>query len=183
MPSIGLSIPRREGRAKVTGRAQYVDDFELPGMLFGATVRSAVPRGLIKEIEFGPDIPWNEFTIVTAADVPGVNRVTLIADDQPCLAADRINHPEEPVVLLAPPDRRLLQHPRRPVRTVGAPEPAVFTIDDSLSQRTIVWGQDNIFKSYTVTRGDVDAALAGAPVIAGGRPETAAQERLYTEPK
>src|SRR4029453_4953404 len=116
MPSIGRSVPRREGRAKVTGLAQYVDDLELPGMLFGATVRSAVPRGLIKEIEFGPDLPWNEFTIIPAADVPGVNRVTLIADDQPCLAADRINHPEEPVILLAHPNRQLLEHARRQVR-------------------------------------------------------------------
>ena len=93
MPSIGLSIPRREGRSKVTGLAQYVDDLTLPGMLFGATVRSAAPRGLIKRIDFDPDVPWSDFVVVTAADVPGVNRVALIVDDQPCLAADRVNHP------------------------------------------------------------------------------------------
>ena len=42
VPFIGRSVPRREGRAKVTGQARYVDDFALPGMLFGATVRSDV---------------------------------------------------------------------------------------------------------------------------------------------
>jgi CO/xanthine dehydrogenase Mo-binding subunit len=40
MPAIGQSIPRKEGRAKVTGQARYVDDLRLPGMLHGVTVRS-----------------------------------------------------------------------------------------------------------------------------------------------
>ena len=45
---IGTSVPRKEGREKVTGQAQYVDDMLLPDMLHGATVRSQVPRGKIK---------------------------------------------------------------------------------------------------------------------------------------
>ena len=182
MPSIGTSIPRREGRAKVTGQAQYVDDLVLPGMLFGTTVRSAAPRGLIKRIEFAPDIPWSEFVVVTAADVPGVNRVALIVDDQPCLASDRINHPEEPVVLLAHADRQRLEDARRHVLIDIDPEPAVFTMDDALERRAIVWGSDNIFKNYLVTRGDVDAAMTFADVIVEGEYETGAQEQLYIEP-
>ncbi len=179
---IGQSIPRREGRAKVTGRAQYVDDLVLPGMLFGTTVRSAAPRGLIKHIEFEPGIPWSDFVVVTAADVPGVNRVALIEDDQPCLAAGRVNHPEEPVVLLAHADRQRLEDARRHVRIDIDPEPAVFTMDDALERRAIVWGRDNIFKNYLVTRGDVDSAMTFADLIVEGEYETGAQEQLYIEP-
>jgi CO/xanthine dehydrogenase Mo-binding subunit len=182
MSLIGSSISRREGRAKVTGRAQYVDDLVLPGMLFGATVRSAAPRGLIKRIEFGPDIPWSDFVVVTARDIPGVNRVALIVDDQPCLAADRVNHPEEPVVLLAHADRLLLEEARRHVRIDLDPEPAVFSMDESLDGRAIVWGRDNIFKNYQVSRGDVDAAFASDALIVEGVYETGAQEQLYIEP-
>ena len=58
-------------------------------MLHGATVRSDVARGRILGIDFDPAIPWDEFTIVTAADVPGRNRVALILDDQPYLARRR----------------------------------------------------------------------------------------------
>ena len=179
---LGQSVPRREGRAKVTGRAQYVDDLVLPGMLFGATVRSAEPRGFIKRIEFGPDISWSDFVVVTAADIPGVNRVALIVDDQPCLAADRVNHPEEPVVLLAHADRHVLEEARRHVRIDLDPEPAVFTMDEALDGRAIVWGRDNIFKNYEVTRGDVDAAFASADLVVEGEYETGAQEQLYIEP-
>ncbi len=182
MPFIGRSVPRREGRAKVTGHAKYVDDFVLPGMLFGVTVRSPAPRGLIKRIDFESDISWTDFTVVTAADVPGVNRIALITDDQPCLAADRVNHPEEPVVLLAHPDRERLEEARRHVVIDIDPEPAVFTIDDALDCRAVVWGQDNIFKAYTVARGNVDEALSRADIVVEGEYETGAQEQLYIEP-
>ena len=122
-PLVGRSVPRSEGRAKVTGRARYVDDIVLPGMLFGATVRSDVPRGRILGIDFDPAIPWDEFTIVTARDVPGRNRVALILDDQPYLADDVVNHPEEPVVLLGHPDRLLVEEARRSVHIRTEPLP------------------------------------------------------------
>src|ERR1700686_5841079 len=42
---VGKSVPRKEGRDKVTGKSQYVDDMVRPNMLFGATVCSQIPRG------------------------------------------------------------------------------------------------------------------------------------------
>ena len=181
-PLIGQSVPRKEGRAKVTGQARYVDDLVMPGMLYGVTVRSTVPRGVITGIEYGPGIPWDDITIVTAADVPGRNRVALILDDQPYLAEDRVNHPEEPVVLLAHADRFLVEEARRRVVVHVAPEPAVFSIDDALAGAEVVWGSDNIFKSYLVSTGDVDAAFATAHTVVEGVYETGAQEQLYIEP-
>jgi len=180
--AVGRSLPRQEGRRKVTGQARYVDDLTLPGMLHGTTVRSASPRGIIRDIDFKPGVPWDELTVVTAADIPGNNVVALITDDQPYLAAERINHPEEPVVLLAHPDRHLLEEARRHVQIVVDPLPPVFTIDESLARTETIWRQDNIFKSYLVSRGDVDAAFAGAARIVEGTYETGAQEQLYIEP-
>src|ERR1041384_7131577 len=95
---VGKPIPRKEGRKKVTGAALYVDDLKFEGMLHGVTVRSSIARGRIKSISFeqppamlrtltqplpegeGKEaggtyraIPWDEFTIVTAKDIPGEN--------------------------------------------------------------------------------------------------------------
>lgn len=182
MPSVGRSVPRKEGRAKVTGHTRYVDDLTLPGMLYGATVRSPVPRGLLRAINYDPAIPWSEFTIVTAADVPGRNVVALITDDQPYLAADRINHAEEPIVLLAHPDKAMLGRARRAITFDIDPLPPVFTIDDSLAAKHVIWGEDNVFKRYTVSRGDVDAAWREAHAVVEGEYETGAQEQLYIEP-
>jgi CO/xanthine dehydrogenase Mo-binding subunit len=179
---IGQATPRREGRSKVTGRARYVDDLALPGMLHGVTVRSPSPRGRIRAIHYASGIPWDAITIVTASDIPGVNVVSLIADDQPYLADDRVNHAEEPVVLLAHADRSLLEEARRQVTIDVEPLPPVYTIDRSLGGTPLIWGDDNIFKSYLVSRGDVDAAFAEAEVVVEGEYETGAQEQLYIEP-
>src|SRR5688572_25801805 len=151
-------------------------------MLHGVTVRSPVARGRIKEIRFDPAISWDEYVVVTAADIPGSNRVKLIADDQPYLADGVVNHPEEPVVLIAHADRARAELARRHVTIEIEPLPAVLTIDDALAAREIIWGTDNIFKSYSVAKGDVDAAFREAPIVVEAEYETGAQEQLYIEP-
>ena len=180
---IGKSVPRKEGREKVTGRAKYADDLTFPGMIFGATVRSPVARGRILGIHFEPQIPWDEFTIVTAQDIPGKNCIALLIDDQPCLAAEFVNHPEEPVLLLAHPDKYLLEEARRSVRFEIEPLPAIFTMGDSLARKEVIWGGGNIFKSYQVNKGHVEHALREAELIVEGTYETGAQEQLYIEPQ
>ena len=180
---IGKPVQRKEGRGKVTGSARYVDDLTFPDMLHGVTVRSTAARGRIRGIHFGDGIPWNEFTIVTAKDIPDKNCVALIIEDQPCLADGILNHPEEAVVLLAHPDKYLLEEARRAVHIEIEPLPAIFTIDDSLAKKEIIWGEDNIFKSFLVEKGDADAAMAMAEIIVEGEYETGAQEQLYIEPQ
>jgi CO/xanthine dehydrogenase Mo-binding subunit len=179
---VGSSVPRKEGFAKLTGQARYIDDLSLPGMIYGATVRSSIARGAIEEITFPTGIPWHEFTIVTAKDIPGRNLVALIMDDQPCLADKFVNHPEEPIVLLAHPDRHLLPAAIAAVKITYKPSPGVFTIEESERGETIVWGEDNIFKSFRMDKGDVDQAWKDAAWIVEGEYHTGAQEQLYIEP-
>src|SRR5689334_6372659 len=178
---IGKSFPRKEGRKKVTGAALYVDDLSFPEMLHGATVRSPSARGKITHIAFDGDLPWHEFTIVTAQDIPGANYVALILNDQPYLAADFVNHPEEPVILLAHKDKHLVEEARRHVRIEIEPQPALFTLADSLAQKQIIWGNDNVFKKFLVEKGNVDEVWSNADFIVEGEYETGAQEQLYIE--
>ncbi len=179
--SLGKSVPRKEGRKKVTGQALYVDDLTFPDMLHGATVRSPVARGKIKNIAFEGDIPWDEFVIVTAKDIPGANHVALILDDQPYLADTVVNHPEEPVLLLAHKDKYLLEEARRNVHVEIEELPAVFSLTDSLNKKEIIWGEDNVFKKFLVDKGNIDDAWAKADLIVEGEYETGAQEQLYIE--
>ena len=181
MTLVGKSIPRKEGRKKVTGQALYIDDLKFAGLLHGVTVRSSVPRGRIGDITFEGDLPWDEFTIVTAKDIPGENYVALILNDQPYLAEQTLNHAEEPIVLLAHHDKYLLEEARRHVKIEYEETPAVFSLEDSLAQKEIIWGEDNVFKKFLVNKGNVDEAWAQADFIVEGEYETGAQEQLYIE--
>src|ERR1051326_7388802 len=182
MTSVGKPIPRKEGRKKVTGAALYVDDLKFDGMLHGVTVRSSIARGRIKSISFEGNLAWDEFTIVTAKDIPGENYVALILNDQPYLADEVVNHPEEPILLLAHHYKYLLEEARRHVRIEYEELPAIFSLADSLEQKEIVWGEDNVFKKFLVNKGNVYDVWAEADFIVAGEYETGAQEQLYIEP-
>jgi CO/xanthine dehydrogenase Mo-binding subunit len=178
---MGASAPRKEGRKKVTGAALYIDDISFPGMLYGVTVRSPLARGRVNNISFTGDLPWDEITKVTAEDIPGENYVALILNDQPYLAKDVVNHPEEPVLLLAHENKYLLEKARRSVRIEIEGLPAVLNLEDSLNRKHIIWGSDNVFTSFLVNKGHVDQAWSRAAFVIEGTYETGAQEQLYIE--
>jgi len=187
---VGTPQIRKEGVDKVLGRAKYVDDLEREGMWHGATVRSTIPRGRIRAIHYDPHIDWSEFVVVTAADIPGTNQIQMISADQPCLAADAVNHCDEAVVLLAHPDKRRLPQAVAAVRIEYDPLPAVLSIEDSETQQEIIWESHsdalgnyggNIFKQFHLEKGNVDEVWATAAHIVEGEYRTGAQEHLYIE--
>jgi CO/xanthine dehydrogenase Mo-binding subunit len=178
---VGAPVPRKEGVDKLLGRARYVDDMEREGMWHGATVRSSVPRGLIRSIGFDRNIDWSEFTVVTAADIPGKNYIQLIACDWPCLADGKVNHCEEAILLIAHPDKHRLREAVNGVHIEYEALKPIFTIEESERQDVVVWGADNLLKSFLLEKGDVDSAWAAAAHIVEGEYRTGAQEHLYIE--
>ena len=116
-----------------------------------------------------PPLPAG-LVVVDHRDVPGKNVISLIEDDQPCLAVDRIRHAEEPVLLLAHADREVLLSIEPTV--LMQPESPVF--DPLRSPRT--------FKQITIRKGDALAALAQAEVVLEGEYRTGHQEHAYIEP-
>lgn len=176
-------MQRLEGLAKLTGRERYVDDLPLEGFLWGATVRSPAPRGRIAAVRFGPGIDWSQFTIVDHKDIPGPNVIALIERDQPVLAPDYVRHVQEPVLLLAHPDRMALRRAVAAVTIAVDPEPAVFDFRVSPEPAQIQYGTDNVLKHLSIIKGDVERALAAAPIVVEGTYETGAQEHVYLEPQ
>jgi CO/xanthine dehydrogenase Mo-binding subunit len=180
---IGTSVPRRDGRAKVLGTTCYTGDLDLPGMLHGVTVRSKVPRAILRGIRFPEGLPWEEFTIVTAADIPGRNVVAAMVLDQPFLVGlgEEIAHPDQAVVLLAHPDPFLAEKGRRSVVLEVEELRPVLDIQDSIDKVQVIHGSENILKECWVRRGDPDAVWPIAAHVVEGEYRTGAQEHAYLE--
>ncbi|WP_353063436.1 xanthine dehydrogenase family protein molybdopterin-binding subunit [Tunturibacter psychrotolerans] len=184
---VGSSPIRKEGRDKVLGRALYIDDITLPNMWFGATVRSSIPRGRITSISFDPAIPWHEYTIVAAADIPGENCIVHLTKDHPCLAVTHVNHCEEPILLLAHPNRAVLPAAVAAVHITYEELPAIYTIEDSEKKEQVIWGEGesaNTFKTYLMQKDKKpipDEIWQTADYIVEGEYRTGAQEQLYIE--
>src|SRR5437867_3750894 len=152
--AVGRNVLRKEGVAKVTGAARYIDDLTFPNLLHGRTVRSTIPCGDLLDVRL--DFDTTGFTIVDFRDVPGRNVVALIDDDQPCLAERAVRHVAEPIVLLAHEDREALyaadvQISYRPTRPIYDPAASPIT-----------------FKTIKIEKGRLDEGFAAADVIVEG---------------
>jgi CO/xanthine dehydrogenase Mo-binding subunit len=166
--AVGSNVPRKDGVAKVTGAAKYIDDLTFPGMLHGRTVRTTIPRGTIAGVRLGFG-GGDGFTVVDHRDIPGMNAVAMIELDQPFLAEREVRHVAEPVLLLAHEDREALLAATVEI-DYEAEEPV---LDPRASTR--------VFKHIRIEKGDVDAALASAELVVEGEYRTGAQEHVYIE--
>lgn len=173
--AIGRSVPRKEGRAKVTGQAKYIDDIKFDNMWHGTTIRSSIAKGRILKITYGPEVNWKDYCIVTARDIPGNNFIASIESDQPCLAFDAIAHPEEPILLIAHPEKDALNHAKR----------FIHIEYETLTPELDFERAKTVFKSYEVNKGDIDSLGNSSGVcdvfIVEGSYYTGAQEQLYIE--
>ncbi len=166
--AVGRSVLRKEGAAKTSGAARYIDDIAFPDLLYGRTIRSSIPRGEIAAIRFNFDT--SGFTIVDHRDIPGRNVVALIDEDQPCLAEREIRHVAEPIVLLAHADRE-----------------ALLAADVAIEYRQTTPHYDPesspiVFKEITIEKGTLADGFAAADLIVEGEYRTGHQEQLYIEP-
>ncbi len=91
---------RFDAHDKLIGKIKYTDDYKDDKMLFGAIYFSPYAAGVIKDIKL-PAYQKDEFIIVTAADITGINLVPEPDTDQQYLAAGKITHLYQPVLAVA----------------------------------------------------------------------------------
>ncbi len=165
---MGSNVRRKDGDAKVIGAAKYIDDLSFPGMLYGATIRSTIPRGRIAARQLS--LP-SDFIVADHRDIPGNNYVALIETDQPCLAVDEIRHVAEPILLVAHADKHALVDVDTRVTIEYVAE--VPNYDPETAELC--------FKRIAIDKGDFDRGLRSADFVIEGEYRTGHQEQLYIE--
>ncbi len=181
---VGRSIPRLEAREKVSGRAEYIHNMRLPGMLYGKIFRSTVAHGRIRSID-----------VSAAAALEGVHRVVTGDDiraiipnpyygpafhDQPILAIEKVRHVGEPVAVVLASDPHVAEEAAQLIIAQYDELPAVFDEVEAMSSPAIVHDvlkpagtfpdlkhlegrkNTNIALDFKLRRGDPEAAFAKA---------------------
>jgi CO/xanthine dehydrogenase Mo-binding subunit len=96
---VNHSVPRRDGTAKVTGKATYVSDVQLPGMGYAKVLRSPHAHARIASIDTTraasrPGV----FAVLTGNDLTGLDPYYGHAvKDHPLIAIQRVRFAGEPV--------------------------------------------------------------------------------------
>jgi CO/xanthine dehydrogenase Mo-binding subunit len=181
---VGRSTPRLEGRAKVTGRAEYVHNMRLPGMLYGKIFRSTVAHGRVRRIDTS-----------AARAVEGVHRVctgedvrSIVPDphygpafhDQPILAFEKVRYVGEPVAVVLAPDPHVAEEAAQLIIAEYDELPAVYDEIEATTSAAIVHDalkpagtfpdlkhlqgrtNTNVALDFHLHRGDAERAFAGA---------------------
>src|SRR5437764_8306499 len=101
---LGEAYKRKEDARFIRGQGKYVDDVQLPGMLYGAIVRSPSAHALIKHIDSSQalQVP-GVVTVITGKDLEaaGLNWMpTLPGDTEIVLAVERVLYQMQEVALV-----------------------------------------------------------------------------------
>ena len=164
---------RPDGVPKASGNTAYADDFQLDGMLWGATLRSPHPHARITRLEWRPDAAPAGAVCVTARDLPGPNSVRLVEDDWPILADGEVRHVGEAVALVAAASRAEAQAALAAVEVEYEPLEAILDLGEAADHPSLA--------ELSLERGDVDEVFAGAEIVVEGGYQTGYQEHIYIE--
>jgi CO/xanthine dehydrogenase Mo-binding subunit len=194
--TIGSSPPRLEAGDKVTGRAQYADDIQRPGMLYAALLTSphAHARIIGYRVDAARAIPGVK-VILTGADFKGPRAGGIIKDES-MVARGKVRYVGEVVAAVAATDPEIAGQAAAAIAIEYEPLPAVLSIDQALAPGAPILheecasyfkaiqggGHGNVVFESTVEEGDVERSLRDCDVVVEGVWETQAQHHVYMEP-
>ncbi|MHB8918456.1 MAG: xanthine dehydrogenase family protein molybdopterin-binding subunit, partial [Desulfocucumaceae bacterium] len=162
--AVGRSIDFVDAGEKVTGRARYLDDISLPGMLYGKILRSPYPHARIKGIDTAraAALPGVK-AVITAADCPRIP-FGLDTPDVYMLAVDKVRYVGDEVAAVAAVSEEVAEQALELISVDYDPLPGVYEPRTALAPGAPSVHEDrpgNIAKSYKIERGSVDEDFAG----------------------
>jgi len=161
--TIGQALERKDGDAKVTGRARYTADTSLPGLTFAAMVSSTIASGRMANIDSE-----------AAAAAPGVlkvlthqttPRLAKLSPELPMqaplpLQSDRIHHEGQPIALVVAETLEQAMYAAGLVRVSYEQEPASVDFREALDKGIPL----TTYAEPDTRVGDVDEAFSRAAV-------------------
>ncbi|MDG6994523.1 MAG: xanthine dehydrogenase family protein molybdopterin-binding subunit [Nitrososphaerota archaeon] len=201
---IGKPVIRVDGVEKVTGRAVYAYDMELPRMLYGKIHRSRVAHAEIIRInkERALQVP-GVWAVLTGDDVSdGLRGRGLL--DTPILAHGKVRYVGEPIAAVAADTLEAAEEAADLIEVEYRELPAVFDPEEALeSNPKVVVHPDigkykrlkaqiyksvfdptrpNITNYFKVRRGDMDEAFKQADLVIENRFQTHMVQHAHIEP-
>jgi len=168
-PVIGGDAVRTDAVDKVTGRARYVEDILMPGLLHAHVLRSPHhhARLLSLDIESAAQMP-GVVRVVTAVDIPGANSFTEYSRDEPVLTlvGDTVKMVGAPVALVVATSPEAAQAGADAIQAVYEPLPYAFDTEETLAEDAFpIYEGGNVLTSDHVAHGDLAAAFDGSDVL------------------
>ena len=164
---IGSSVPKVDALDKALGITQYVGDMQMPGMLHARIRWSGVPHAIIRGIDTSEAVKVPGVrAVLTAGDIPGINRYGLAVQDQRVLADDKVRTAADPVALVAADTEQAAEEAITKIKPDLEPLRPILSIEDALDPTApSIHESGNLFTRTTVRKGDLDQGVKESDVI------------------
>ncbi|WP_053333577.1 xanthine dehydrogenase molybdopterin binding subunit [Gemmatimonas phototrophica] len=178
MSGVGQSLPHESAEGHATGRASFIDDIprRQDELLVGLVTSPVACARLVRvESTAARAIP-GVIAILTAQDIPGATHFGPLVQDEPILALDTVRYIGQPVAIIAAESATALQAARAMVQLeFDTIAPPVLSIEEAIAANRF------LTEPHVIARGNVEAALAKAPIVRRGVFQCLGQEHLYFE--
>src|SRR5216683_3625122 len=176
-------VPRKEDARFIRGKGTFVDDVTLPGMLYGAILRSPLAHARIRSVDtVAAEAHPSVEAVITGRTLAGRNLAwmpTLSADVQAVLATDKVRFQGQEVAFVVARDRYSARDALELINVEYEPLPAVIDARTALDPGAEVIRDDlagradnRIFDWSAGSQAATDAVFATADVVV-------AQDMLY----
>ena len=167
---VGTAFPRVDGRAKVTGRTQFADDLAFPRMAYVKLVRSTVPHGRIRNIDFSAALALDGVLgTLVGAELPKPFGILPVSEDEHALAVDTVRFVGDPVAAIAAVTEEAAHAAALAVKVEYEVLPTIASFDEALATpepRIHEYADDgNIHKKVSLKFGAVEEGFEQADVI------------------
>ncbi|MFQ5761964.1 MAG: molybdopterin cofactor-binding domain-containing protein, partial [Candidatus Bathyarchaeia archaeon] len=185
---VGVSVPLKDAREKVTGVAKYTADIQLPDMLHAKILGSPHPHALVKSISTREaEALLGVKGVITCKDVP---RTPFFPHEtrQMYTMDDHVRSVGEEVAAVAAESEEIAEEALRLIKVDYEVLPAVFDPVGALKPNAPkLWPEGNLSdpesKHVLVEWGDPDAAFAKSDVTVEGAFKTQIQVPAPIEPR
>jgi len=170
--SVGKRVPKIDAVDKATGRAQYIQDLKLPGMLYGKILYSKFPHARIAKIDTAKAraLPGVR-AVLTGEDCPEI-KMGVYKDNRP-LKAGKVRSYRDEVAAVAATDPDIAEEALSLIEVIYEPLPGVFDPEEAMQKNAPLVHEahkTNVLRMpWKLHYGDVDAARQAAAHVVEDR--------------
>ena len=184
---VGDRSVRVDAAAKTLGTGQYVDDLQAPDMLYGAVLRSPLPRAriLAMDIAAAQQLEGVE-AVLTAADIPGQKLWGHLKKDWPALIGigEETRYVGDALVLVAARSKKIAQKAVSLVRLEYEEMTPLLSSQDALAEAApSLHPGGNVLSRVEFRRGNVEEAFSSAAQVVTRSYHTPQTEHAFLEPE
>jgi len=163
--TVGKRIPKIDAVDKATGRAQYIQDLKLPGMLYGKILYSKFPHARIAKIDTSKAkaLPGVR-AVITGEDIPEI-KMGVYKDNRP-LKAGKVRSYRDEVAAVAAADPETAEEALKQIEVIYEPLPGIFDPEEAMRKDAALVHEEhktNVLRMpWKLHYGDVEAARRDA---------------------